>query len=132
MYPGCQPRLLLCIIRQTEAVASTAPAPQDMASVVAVAGQYVTVEKYIEAKNLLHIFKLGDFYRAMMLVVLHCRVHEMLSAGKLKHLLPVFDSHLTINFFGTGTLLNKLSKVVWTTCFCVPAAATAATAGDRA
>ena len=66
VYPGCQPRLLLCIIRQTEPVATTAPAPQDMASVVAVAGQYVTVEKYIEAKNLLHIFKLGDFYRAMM------------------------------------------------------------------
>ena len=33
---------------------------------VAVSGQYVTVEKYVEAKHDLHVFKIGDFYRAMM------------------------------------------------------------------
>ena len=38
----------------------------DVASVVAVSGQYVTVEKYVEAKHDLHVFKIGDFYRAMM------------------------------------------------------------------
>ena len=36
------------------------------ASVVAVSGQYCTVEEYIDAKYDLHIFKLGDCYRAMM------------------------------------------------------------------
>ena len=39
---------------------------QDVVSVVAVSGQYVTVEKYVEAKHDLHVFKIGDFYRAMM------------------------------------------------------------------
>ena len=39
---------------------------QDLASVVAVSGQYVTVEKYVDAKYDLHIFKIGDFYRALM------------------------------------------------------------------
>ena len=39
---------------------------QDLVSVVAVSGQYVTVEKYVEAKYDLHIFKIGDFYRALM------------------------------------------------------------------
>ena len=38
---------------------------QDIASVVAVSGQYVTVESYVEAKHDLHIFKIGDFYRAI-------------------------------------------------------------------
>ena len=38
----------------------------DVASVVAVSGQYVTVEPYVEAKHDLHIFKIGDFYRAIM------------------------------------------------------------------
>jgi len=38
---------------------------QDIASVVAVSGQYVTVEGYVEAKHDLHIFKIGDFYRAI-------------------------------------------------------------------
>ena len=38
----------------------------DLTSVVAVSGQYVTVEEYIEAKYDLHIFKIGDFYRALM------------------------------------------------------------------
>ena len=44
----------------------TETAYQDVASVVAVSGQYVTVEKYVEAKHDLHVFKIGDFYRAMM------------------------------------------------------------------
>ena len=44
----------------------TEQAYQDVASVVAVSGQYVTVEKYVEAKHDLHVFKIGDFYRAMM------------------------------------------------------------------
>ena len=35
-------------------------------SVVAVSGQYCTVEEYVDAKYDLHIFKLGDHYRAMM------------------------------------------------------------------
>ena len=35
-------------------------------SVVAVSGQYCTVEEYIDAKYDLHIFKLGNCYRAMM------------------------------------------------------------------
>ena len=39
---------------------------QDLVSVVAVSGQYVTVEKYVEAKYDLHIVKIGDFYRALM------------------------------------------------------------------
>ena len=39
---------------------------QDLAGVVAVSGQYCTVEEYIDAKYDLHIFKLGDCYRAMM------------------------------------------------------------------
>ena len=39
---------------------------QIFASVVAVSGQYCTVEEYIDAKYDLHIFKLGDCYRAMM------------------------------------------------------------------
>ena len=39
---------------------------QDVASVVAVSNQYVTVEQYVEAKHDLHIFKIGDFYRAIM------------------------------------------------------------------
>jgi len=43
---------------------------QDLASVVAVSGQYVTVEQYVEAKYDLHIFKIGDFYRAM--ICTHC------------------------------------------------------------
>jgi len=43
---------------------------QDLASVVAVSGQYVTVEQYVEAKYDLHIFKIGQFYRA--LVCSHC------------------------------------------------------------
>eukprot|EP00090_Calanus_glacialis_P019464 TRINITY_DN2990_c0_g1_i6.p1 TRINITY_DN2990_c0_g1~~TRINITY_DN2990_c0_g1_i6.p1 ORF type:complete len:294 (+),score=91.46 TRINITY_DN2990_c0_g1_i6:755-1636(+) len=43
---------------------------QDLVSVVAVSGQYVTVEKYVEAKYDLHIFKIGDFYRA--LICSHC------------------------------------------------------------
>jgi len=43
---------------------------QDLTSVVAVSGQYVTVEEYIEAKYDLHIFKIGDFYRA--LICSHC------------------------------------------------------------
>merc|ERR1719500_125614 len=38
---------------------------QDIASVVAVSGQYVTVEDYVEAKHDIHIFKIGDFYRAI-------------------------------------------------------------------
>jgi len=43
---------------------------QDIASVVAVSGQYVTVENYVEAKHDLHIFKIGDFYRAI--ICSHC------------------------------------------------------------
>lgn len=43
---------------------------QDLTSVVAVSGQYVTVEEYVEAKYDLHIFKIGDFYRA--LICSHC------------------------------------------------------------
>lgn len=43
----------------------TESAYQDIASVVAVSGQYVTVESYVEAKHDLHIFKIGDFYRAI-------------------------------------------------------------------
>jgi len=43
----------------------TESAYQDIASVVAVSGQYVTVENYVEAKHDLHIFKIGDFYRAI-------------------------------------------------------------------
>ena len=39
---------------------------QDLASVVAVSGTYCTVEEYIDAKYDLHIFKLGDHYRALM------------------------------------------------------------------
>ena len=39
---------------------------ETFASVVAVSGQYCTVEEYIDAKYDLHIFKLGDCYRAMM------------------------------------------------------------------
>ena len=37
-----------------------------LASVVAVSGQYCTVEEYVDAKYDLHIFKLGNRYRAMM------------------------------------------------------------------
>jgi len=48
----------------------TETAYQDVASVVAVSGQYVTVEKYVEAKHDLHVFKIGDFYRAM--ICSHC------------------------------------------------------------
>jgi len=43
---------------------------KDLASVVAVSGQYCTVEEYIDAKYDLHIFKLGDCYRAM--IASHC------------------------------------------------------------
>lgn len=43
----------------------TEAAYQDIASVVAVSGQYVTVEDYVEAKHDIHIFKIGDFYRAI-------------------------------------------------------------------
>ena len=39
---------------------------RDLASVVAVSGTYCTVEEYIDAKYDLHIFKLGDHYRALM------------------------------------------------------------------
>ena len=43
---------------------------QDIASVVAVSGQYVTVEDYVEAKHDIHIFKIGDFYRAIRYFIL--------------------------------------------------------------
>jgi len=43
---------------------------KDLASVVAVSGQYCTVEEYIDAKYDLHIFKLGNCYRAM--IASHC------------------------------------------------------------
>jgi len=43
----------------------TETAFHDLASVVAVSGQYVTVEQYVEAQYDLHIFKIGDFYRAL-------------------------------------------------------------------
>jgi len=43
---------------------------RDLASVVAVSGTYCTVEEYIDAKYDLHIFKLGDHYRA--LIASHC------------------------------------------------------------
>ena len=46
----------------------TKTAYDDVASVVAVSNQYVTVEQYVEAKHDLHIFKIGDFYRAIMWV----------------------------------------------------------------
>ena len=39
---------------------------QIFVSVVAVSGQYCTVEENIDDKYDLHIFKLGDCYRAMM------------------------------------------------------------------
>lgn len=43
---------------------------KDLASVVAVSGQYCTVEQYVEAKYDLHIYKLGSHYRA--LIASHC------------------------------------------------------------
>jgi len=43
---------------------------KDLASVVAVSGQYCTVEEYVDAKYDLHIFKLGNRYRAM--IASHC------------------------------------------------------------
>ena len=39
---------------------------QDLASVVAVSNAYCTVENYIDAKYDLHIFKIGNNYRALM------------------------------------------------------------------
>jgi len=43
---------------------------KDLAGVVAVSGQYCTVEEYVDAKYQLHVFKLGPHYRA--LTVSHC------------------------------------------------------------
>jgi len=39
---------------------------QDLVSVVAVSGTYCSVEDYVDAKYDLHIFKIGDKYRAIM------------------------------------------------------------------
>ena len=49
---------------------------------VAVSGQYVTVEQYVEAKYDLHIFKIGDFYRAMMEVTIF--LNFLIKARKIK------------------------------------------------